>query len=150
MNTTAAPAVHVRPIAKTPLYGGTCDLCPSWVGERTDDLDAHMWDVRMHARMHPDPTAGAPWEPGSVASRPVTRGREVGTALLYGVICDECPRYEGPASTDRHRADGYAKLHRNVHTAYLRMRAEFFSSQAIADHRAAVQADPGRWAHRTW
>ncbi|MEU6618565.1 hypothetical protein [Streptomyces parvus] len=147
---TTTPNIHIRPIATVPLYGGTCDLCPSWVGERTDDLDAHMEDVRAHARMHPNPTAGAPWTPGSVAPRPVTRGVEVGTALIYGVICDECPRYEGPASADRHRVDEYAELHRATHTAHQRLRAKGYSSQAIAAHRAAVQADPGRWARPSW
>ncbi|MGW5049432.1 hypothetical protein [Streptomyces griseoluteus] len=147
---TATPAIHVREVATTPLYGATCDRCPSWAGKVTDDRDAHMWDVRMHAAEHPDPNAGAPWTPGSVAPRPATRGHEIGEVPIYRVICDECPRYAGGGGTDRDRVTAYAELHRNVHTAYQRMRAQSFSSEAIAAHRAAVQADPGRWAHRTW
>ncbi|RPK32376.1 hypothetical protein EES39_38480 [Streptomyces sp. ADI92-24] len=147
---TTAPAVHVRTTATTPLYGATCDRCPSWVGEVTADREAHMWDVRIHAAKHPDPAAGARWTPGSVAPRPATRGQEVGEVPVYRVVCDECPGYEGAGRTDRDRVAAYAELHQDVHTAYQRMRAESFNPQAIAAHRAAVRADPGRWAHRTW
>ncbi|MFE5867006.1 hypothetical protein ACFQ77_41595 [Streptomyces virginiae] len=145
--TTATTTIHVRAVAATPLYGATCDLCPSWSGQVTEDLDAHMWDVRMHAARHPDPNAGALWTPGSIAPLPPTRGQEVGEVPVYRVICDECPGYEGAGGTDHGRVTAYAELHQTVHTAYQRMRAEYFASPTIADHRAAVQADPGRWGH---
>jgi hypothetical protein len=143
---TAAPTVYVRIAATTPLYGATCDRCPHWLGLVTTDRDAHMWDVQLHAAKHPDPTAGARWTPDSVAPRPATRGEEVGQVPVYNVQCDECPDYHGRGGTDRGQVAEYVALHEAVHTAHRRMRSEL-SYEAIAAHRAAVQADPGRWAH---
>ncbi|MFE5847901.1 hypothetical protein ACFQ7N_40395 [Streptomyces niveus] len=142
---TTVPTVYVRIVASAPLYGATCDRCPHWHGLITTDQEAHVLDVQDHARKHPDPMEGRPWTPGSVAPRRVTRGVEVGRVPVYGVHCDEChPGYHGRGSADRDQVARYVALHEAVHEASQRLRAGL-SYEAIAAHRAAVQADPGRW-----
>ncbi|KUF20159.1 hypothetical protein [Streptomyces silvensis] len=144
MITSTAPAVYLRIVGSTPLYGATCDRCPHWTGQVTADLDAHKWDVWAHAATHPDPAAGARWKPGAPPYRPATRGQEVGSVPIYGVHCAECPNYQGRGSEDRDRVAQYVALHEAVHAACARLMAER-SIEAVRAHQAAVQADPGRF-----
>ncbi|MBG0818300.1 hypothetical protein [Planomonospora sp. ID82291] len=84
--------------------------------------------------------------PGWDQESPVVRGVYATDVPVYRVVCDECETYVGPVTLDMDEHVRDVRAHERVHDAWADWRA-YMSVETLRAHRAAQQADRGRYDH---